>query len=521
MRGVTGRSSRWPAVGGVLVCALALALGAAGCGGRGARPAGGSKLGSSAGAAVTVSPSTGLVAGQRLQVRLEGFPRHATVAINECARGSAPGVVKSCAGSAITILYTGTTGTASGPFVVEPAVSAASGRTVRCRDQCVLAGVVIKHGNTAPRKPAPIATARLSFSASATPGLADEFLQQLSWASPAVGWALASQPCDTGTCVRLAHTTDGGRGWHALPDPPVRCSTGIGSFNPACVSEVSFASPAVGYLYGAGLLMTTDGGTTWHPLPGPEVESLTIVAGEVWRVAYRHTGCPGPCDPFLQKAKVGSRAWRTVIAQLATPGRSGSSQIVASGSTMLLALYGSQAGPVSAQATVYRSTNAGVTWQRQRDPCAGKGPGGRHVEEDLNNLTAARGGFFAGVCSPHAGSGIFVITSTDTGLSWQKSGSVSSVLGSSALITAASPTTLAISTGASAGAGPYTPRLLLSTDAGNRWRTVATDPQQLTQEGAPAWLGFQSPRFGSWLADPHAVWSTADGGANWTKTAFR
>jgi photosystem II stability/assembly factor-like uncharacterized protein len=267
--------------------------------------------------------------------------------------------------------------------------------------------------------------------------------------------------------------------------------------------------------------MTTDGGTTWHPLPGPEVESLTSVAGEVWRVAYRHTGCPGPCDPFLQKAKVGSRAWRTVIAQLATPGRSGSSQIVASGSTMLLALYGSQAGPVSAQATVYRSTNAGVTWQRQRDPCAGKGPGGRHVEEDLNNLTAARGGFFAGVCSPHAGSGIFVITSTDTGLSWQKSGSVSSVLGSSALITAASPTTLAISTGASAGAGPYTPRLLLSTDAGNRWRTVATDPQQLTQEGAPAWLGFQSPRFGSWLADPHAVWSTADGGANWTKTAFR
>jgi photosystem II stability/assembly factor-like uncharacterized protein len=380
---------------------------------------------------------------------------------------------------------------------------------------------MIKHGNSAPRKPVPIATARLSFSASATPGLADEFLQELSWASPAVGWALATQPCETGTCLRLAHTTDGGRDWHALPDPPVRCSTGIGSFNPACVSEVSFASPAVGYLYGAGLLMTTDGGTTWHPLPGPEVESLTVVGGEVWRVAYGHAGCPGPCEPVLQAAEVGSRVWRTVITQLAPPDRSGSSQIVASGSTLLLALYGSQAGPLSAQATIYRSTNAGLTWQRQTDPCSGKGPGGMREEEDLNNLTAAPGGFFAGVCSPHGGSGIFVVTSTDAGRSWHRAGALSSVLGSVALIAAASPTTLAMSTGGTGGSGRFTARLLLSTDAGHHWRTVATDPQQLTQEGAPAWLGFQSPKVGSWLADPHAVWTTLDGGANWTRTAVR
>jgi photosystem II stability/assembly factor-like uncharacterized protein len=294
------------------------------------------------------------------------------------------------------------------------------------------------------------------------------------------------------------------------------------SSNLACVREVSLASPSVGYLYAPDLLMTTDGGATWHPVPGLEVESLTVVGGEVWRVAYRHTGCPGPCDPVLQEAKVGSRAWRTVIAKPVTPGRSGSSQVVASGSTRLLAMYGSQAGGVSAQATVYRSTDAGVTWQRQTDPCAGKGPGGRGVEEDLNDLTAARGGFFAGVCSPHAGGGIFVVTSTDAGRSWSESDYLPSAQKYPALIAAASPSTLAISTGAaSTGSGKFTARLLLSTDAGHHWRTVATDPQQVTQEGTPAWLAFQTPTVGSWLADPHAVWTTFDGGTHWTRAAFR
>jgi hypothetical protein len=440
--------------------------------------------------------------------------------IKECARGLRAGGVKSCAGFAI--LYTGTTGAASGPFVAQPALSGSHGRAARCRDQCVLVSVVIKHGNLALRNQSTIISSRLSFLVSTTPRLADEFLQELSWVSPAVGWALATQPCGTWACARLASTSNGGRSWRALPDPPVTCRSGmLEHSNLACVSELSFASQTVGYLYGPSLLMATDGGATWRPVRGLRVESLTVVGDDVWRVAYRHTGCPGPCSPVVQEAKVGSRIWRTVLAKLVTPGRSGSSQIVASGSTLLLALYGSQAGPVSAQATVYRSTNRGVTWQLQADPCSGKGPGGRHVEEDLNELTAAPGGFFAGVCSPHQGAGIFVVTSTDAGRSWKESGSLSFAQKYPALIAAASPKTLAISTGAEGGSGAFTARLLLSTDTGHHWRTVATDPQQLTQEGAPAWLGFQTPSTGRWLSDPHTIWMTADGGTNWTKTAFR
>ena len=385
----------------------------------------------------------------------------------------------------------------------------------------VLALVTAGCGGAGKSKPARPPSPGSSSRVSATSGLAHEFLQELSWVSPTAGWALGTQPCDTGTCVRLAGTTDGGRSWRALPDPRVRCPAGMyGSFDPACVSKLSFANPAVGYLFGPGLLMTVNGGATWHSVPGLQVESLTVVDNDVWRVAYGHTGCPGPCEPRLQEAKLGSRVWRTVIANLAAPGRSGAAQIVASGSKLLLALYGSQAGPVSAQATVYRSVNGGDTWHLHSDPCSGKGPGGRREEEDLNSLAAAPGGFFAGLCSPHAGSGAaFVVTSIDAGRSWQKSGSLPAVEGP-ALIAAASPTTLAVSTGATGGSGGFTARLLLSSDAGHRWLTVATDAQRLTQAGSPAWLGFQSPRAGSWLADPHAVWSTLDGGAHWVRAAF-
>jgi photosystem II stability/assembly factor-like uncharacterized protein len=511
----------WRALGCVLIWLLALALGTAGCGRGKSTPAGRSPPASSSRAAVTVVPNTGLVAGQRLRVGLKRFPRYATVEIDECERGFASGGVTSCTGSGLSIFYTGTTGTASGPFVVQPAVSGAHGTIVRCRKQCLLVGMVIKRRGGTTRRPVPIASAQLSFSVSANAGLADEFLQELSWVSPTEGWALATQPCDTGTCVRLSRTNDGGRSWHALPDPPVACPADMsGSFDPGCVSDLSFASPAVGYLYGPDLLMTVNGGATWHPVPGLQVESFTVLDSDAWRVAYAHTGCPGPCEPSLQESKLGSRVWRTVIEKLAAPDRSGAAQIIASGSSLLLALYGSQAGPVSAQATLYRSGNAGDTWHRQADPCSGKGPGGRSQEEDLNNLAAAPGGFFAGVCSPHAGTGIFVVRSINAGRSWQKSGSLTSVQGP-ALIAAASPTTLAIANGATRGSGGFTARLLLSTDAGQRWRTVATDPQRLTQAGLPAWVGFQSPRVGSWLADSHGVWTTFDGGAHWTRTAFR
>ena len=510
-----------------LVAALALLAAACGSSGtrslRGPSPSSSATTGSLAATSPTLSasPSTGLVGGQQLQVSLRGFPQHATVTVYECAGTARATRALGCGAAASVTMYTASTGSAAGRFVAQPAASTGpNGKRAPCHQQCALVAVVIKQGPGAPPSPPPMATAPLSFSTTAATGFADASLVDLSWISTSDGWALVAQACITGTCARVAHTSDGGAHWQALPDPPARIlGSTVDCFAVACVSKVRFASPTVGYLYGPALLMTTNGGRSWRAQSGPQVETLAIAGSDVYRVAYHHVGCPGPCHPALQEAAIGSTSWHTVIGRLAYPDRSGNAQIVASGQTLLVAMYGSWAGPASAQAIVYRSADETSSWHRIPDPCAGRGSGKKHQEEDLIDLAGTPGGFFAGLCSPHTGSATFVVTSTDAGGSWQRAGALPKLQGL-ALLAVASRSTLVVSTGATGGSGPYTARLLVSADAGVRWTTAATDTQQLTQEGSPAWLGFESSHVGRWISDPHSVWTTVDGGLHWSRTAF-
>ena len=507
---------------------VGLALLVAGCGAGGSTPAQNLRRGgpASAGSAtasgptLTVTPSTGLAGGQELQVRLAGFPKRATVMVYECAGAPKVGGLQGCGGAASSYLYTGGIGSASGVFTAQSAAGTGpNGTRTPCQQQCVLVGRVIKLGAGPPPNPAPMAATPLSFSGTATPGLAYSWLVDLSWVSASDGWALAAQSCISGTCARLARTTDGGVHWQALPSPPAQLDDGtVDCSEVPCVSGVRFASPAVGYLYGPALLMTRDGGRTWRAQPGLQVETLTIVGSQAYRVGYDHGGCPGPCQPTLQRAAVGSFAWRPLIGQLAYPDRSDAAQIVSSGSTLLLAMFGSQAGPLF-QAVVYRSADGGATWQQRTDPCSGRGAGGKSEEEDLTGLAGAPGGFFAGLCSPHTGSGTFVVTSSDSGGSWQAAGALPGVQ-ALALLAAASQTTLAVSTGATGGSGAFTARLLVTTDAGRHWTTAAAEAQQVLQAGVPAWLGFVTSQIGWWASAPHSIWSTRDGGFHWTRTRF-
>ncbi len=445
--------------------------------------------------------------------------------VYECGHTPTPGAAgpSGCSGTNQPVLYTGSNGRASGSFIaLSTTTSRPNEPTVVCRNQCLAVAVVLKVGDTAVSSTRPTATAPLSFSTTATSGLADSFLQDLTWVSTTEGWALAGQPCTMGTCARMADTTDGGSHWQELPDPPVQAPStqGVspGCFNTSCVDGVAFATPSIGYLYGPSLLLTTDGGQSWQSETGPQIETLAVADSAVYRVAYDHTGCPGPCQPTLQEAPIGSDTWRTLVGVLATPDRSDTAQIVSSDSTLLVAMYGSQAGPVSAQAVVYRSTDAGGSWREGPDPCSGQGPAG--LEEDLIDLASAPGGFFAALCSPHTGVGSFVVTSTDDGTSWQKAGPLAAVQDLSQLA-AASSSILAVSTGATSGAGPFTAHLFVSTDGGQHWTRVASDSQQETPSGVPAWLGFETAQVGRWIGDPHSVWTTNDGGAHWSQSPFR
>jgi len=469
--------------------------------------------------ALTVVPGTGLAGGQHLRIRLAGFPKRATVMVYECAVVPTAGGRAGCGAAASSYLYTGATGSASGVFTAQPAAGTGpNGTSAPCRKQCVLVGRVIKVGAGLPASPVPMATAPLSFSAAAMPVLANSWLVDLSWVSAADGWALAAQPCVSGTCARLAHTTDGGLHWQALPNPPAQLQDGtVDCSKVACVSRVQFASPTVGYLYGPALLMTSDGGRTWHAQPGLQVETLTIAGSQVYRVGYDHLGCPGPCQPTLQRATIGSSAWQPLISQLASSDGD-TAQIVSSGSTLLLAMFGNPAQGVFDPAVVYRSADGGATWQQSTDPCSSRAADGKSEHDYLTDLASAPAGFLAGLCSPPSGSGTFVVTSSDGGQYWQ-AGTLPGVQ-ALALLAAASPTTLAVSTAATSGSGAFTAQLLVTTDAGGHWTTVATETQQIPQAGVPAWLGFETPQTGTWISGPHSIWTTKDGGLHWTRTQF-
>jgi len=460
--------------------------------------------------AVTVTPDTGLTGGQPLEVRLAGFPADSWIQLYECVAGD------TCGPGGASPARTGSTGSASATFIAQASVTIGTSSTpTPCARQCQLVAVAFK--KTATRTTTTgTATARLFFATAGGPvDLADSSLLSTSWISATEGWALAEQPCPTGTCARVARTTDGGQHWQVLPGPAAGVQGETTScLTRTCVSQVSFASPAVGYLYGPSLLMTTDGGLTWHAEPGQQTETLTVAGGQVYRVAYPYSGCPGPCQPVLQEAPPGSADWRTLIGPLAYPDRSGSAQIAVSGADVLVALYGSLAGPLVAHAYVYRSVDGGRTWTRAADPCAGFAPADQ--EDDLLAVAAAPGGFFGGVCVQRVDLSTFVITSARAGANWRPAASRPRRQWPG-ILAMAGPGTIAVVTGPPGGNAA----LQVTTDGGRHWLTVATDTPGLTAGSAPDGLSFETPLDGQWLGDPHGIWTTTDGGLRWTRMAFR
>ncbi len=351
---------------------------------------------------------------------------------------------------------------------------------------------------------------RASGSAVGRPTLVD-----VSWPSPQVGWALATHPCPPGTCPVLMRTRDGGRTWRAASTPPTAVAPACLISSASCVSQIRFASARVGYLVGPALWLTTDGGRSWQRVRGPYTETLGVVGTSVDRVAYHQVGCPGPCAPTLQVAALGSRRWRTVDRRLLPPDRSSTAQIVATRGASVLALFGSQAGPVSAHAAVVVIGRG--TWRNTTDPCARYDAATRR-EQDLVSL-AADARTVVGLCTPHDQSGgAFVVASRDGARTWVRSTEVAG-RGVFGAVAVASPTTMVVATPLTfVGSSEYRARLVASFDAGRRWRVVVTIMTSVgTDPQIPSAVGFSSARDGWWLAGPHALELTRDGGHTWMR----
>ena len=154
----------------------------------------------------------------------------------------------------------------------------------------------------------------------------------VSFLASGEGWVLAKQPCQAGSCVELARTSNEGRSWTSLPLPVALqhlASKTASDYFPFVQLSLYFADAKDGWLYGsvqpgtssngtyvtpvAELWSTHDGGDTWSLLPtrslGMKFNVLAVSAhhGEVYAMAWRASQTFG-----LWRSPAGSDSWQRV-----------------------------------------------------------------------------------------------------------------------------------------------------------------------------------------------------------------
>ena len=321
-------------------------------------------------------------------------------------------------------------------------------------------------------------------------------VDDLTFVSPTVGWLLAATPCPTGTCLAIVHTTDGGRTWTGLPAPPADV--------PTLGAQLRFANAQTGYLYSSsspGFYRTGDGGSTWVAQSGP-AHAIEVANGTALRITSTVPGCLPGCSYRIVRAPVGGDRWTTV----ATPTATGAVQLLRTGHRAFAALYGNQAGGVSAHAQLLTSSDDGATWTTRPDPCGTR----QGVESDGTRMAVADDGSMTMLCTVRSGTGsTFVVTSTDGGATF---GPQRPTPGRGLTAGAASASILFVSTLDGA-----TLHLYRSEDGGTTWTVAATAPEQITQGEVPdGEAGFQNADDGWWLPGRGTVFATTDAGRTWT-----
>ncbi len=337
-------------------------------------------------------------------------------------------------------------------------------------------------------------------------------IADLTWVG-SEGWALGSADClsGSGTCDAIEHTADGGRTWHSMPAPHADISVpGSGSCNSPCVGGLRFATSKIGYAFNGvnvaspALFMTLDGGQTWERLAGGAV-ALEAAGGDVVRVTSKGSGCPGPCHIGIQTGPAGGTAW-TTRSLGATPPTYGL-VFARTGARVYLLFEGHVAGGGNdATSTLYRSGNGGDSWQRGGEPC----PQGGNGEMDSVALSSAADGGLALLCRGRSEPGQqFVITSTNGGASFHAASRTA--LGA-ALVTALGAATAQVLVVSSDQA-------YRSTDGGDHFTRLGANAG--SSPGRLAWLGFASPTVGHGIStDRRSVWTTSDGGRDWSQYTF-
>jgi hypothetical protein len=102
----------------------------------------------------------------------------------------------------------------------------------------------------------------------------------VTWLPGQRGWVLGAAPCGKNTCSDVIATTDGGATWRLIGTVKAPLAS-IGKGTPG-VTEIRFATPSVGWIFGVGgfLFRTGDGGRSWTamPVPGGAKQVLDLAA---------------------------------------------------------------------------------------------------------------------------------------------------------------------------------------------------------------------------------------------------
>jgi photosystem II stability/assembly factor-like uncharacterized protein len=362
----------------------------------------------------------------------------------------------------------------------------------------------------------PVDTAVPQASASAPAGnavLPGFQVLSMSFVSDQDGFALGTADCGTARCIALLASSDGGAIWRRLTPPAIHAAAAYGTC-PAgqpCVSQVRFATPDIGYAYDPTLLMTTDGGATWRQLAPADVSSLEAADGTVVRIASGSTGCSGaPTQDEI--AATGGTGWRPLpapaLTQICPP------VLYRQGQRLVLAGYGNPAGGVRATTQIARSGDDGATWASGPDSCGGS-------DGYASGVALAPPDVLVLLCqhqmpSPSGGYGpAWVRVSVNGGASFGPDEQV--VSGPAAppggslhyqLAAASSGRLLVIES------GQQSSRALLTENGGQSW-----SPTLSLGAGSAVLVGYEDPVTAR-IAMGSQVWTTRDGGQNWTANQF-
>lgn len=382
------------------------------------------------------------------------------------------------------------------------------------------AGAAGRAGGAGPSSSAPVGSPSLSDSMRPSPSGGPLGFVPVAFTAVSASnwWVLGRVPCGVRYCSSIRRTTDGGNTFRTLPAPGGSYGPDLGSRPP--VSDIRFADPKDGWVFGPSLYATHDGGLHWAAVSVPgTVSELEPGLGEVFAVVSpppQSCAQTGTCDggtpaPHIYRAEPGSDHWT-----LDSAGGSVSEGLAVHGrSVWIIDSMVTVDGPAIGTALLH-STDSGDHFTPEAQPIGGI----------ACNYSPASDTVIWSYCS--GGHFDVAARSVDAGAHFEKIGPEQGTdaptpndYPNGSTLKAASPTTAV----AAIDISNATVRgLIRTTDAGATW-TIVQAP--LDDTGTWTVLGFTTAQDGyalwghpgggtSYRGEAAQLWRTTNSGANWT-----